>query len=370
MKSYCKGMVITSDTVREAYETWLTKSSGKKNGWRVAVEYGSADALIDEIAFEISERTLNFAPIRRYEYTEKTNGKVRTLGIESIKQQICDYIAVIAMRDFLHAKIGFYQVAAVEGKGQRLCRGALKRWSCESRYHIKADVRKCYPSIKTHVVARILQKYIKSQDVLYVCDMLLSTYDDGLEIGSYFALQMAQLVLSFAYHYIEGLGKYRRGKWVPLVSHQIWHMDDFILIGTRKADLRRAARLVERYIRDEFGLELKHWKIAKTSKSEPLDLGGWIVRELGVKRELSDGSTYVDESKKRSRATLRNGIFLRGTRTFARFSKRKSVVRARGCVSYWGWFKHGDCCSVVRARHIGTCFAHARRVVSKHDKLG
>jgi len=359
MKSYCKGLVISRELVRRAYETWLTKPSGKKNGWRVAKEYGSADALVDEILWEVTLRTLEFRPIKRYRHREPTNGKIRIIGVESVKQQVCDYVAILALEPLLKAKIGFYQAAAVEGKGQKLCRGALRRWSRGAVYHVKADVRKCYPSIKIDVVMALLRKYVKSADVLYVCECLLGTYDGGLEIGSYFSLQMAQLILSFAYHHIEGLGRRRRGRWIPLVTHQVWHMDDFVLISTSKSYLRQAMKSAERYMRNVLGVTLKLWKLARTSRKEPLDLGGWIVRELPRK----DGTM-------RTRVTLRAGIFLRSTRAFARFTKRKSLARARRCASYWGWLRHADCNVVMTDRHIGKTFSRARRMVSAHDRMG
>ena len=373
MKSYCKGLVVDRALVRHAYEVWLTKPSGKKNGWRVEKCYGSVDALIDEIVWEVTLRSLRFDPIRRHEHREPTNGKLRIIGIASVKQQVCDYVAVLAMKPMLDAKLGFYQVASVEGKGQRLCRGALKRWSRGSRCHVKADIRQCYPSISHDVVMRILRRYVRSDDVLYLCETLLSTYDGGgLEIGSYFSLMMAQLVLSFAYHHVEGLGKRRRGKWVPLVRHQIWHLDDFLLIGTSKSDLKRAVRSVERYLMDEFGIHVKPWKVSRTSRFEPLDLGGWVVRELGTVRRGPDGSTYVDESVRHTHATLRDGTFLRGTRSFRRFDKAPALALARKCASYWGWFKHGNCEGVRIRRGIDKSMAHARRVVSasvRHDRL-
>lgn len=74
----------------------------------------------------------------------------------------------------------------------------------EGGYHVHLDVRKCYPSIKPEVVSRILRRYVRSPDALYLCEALLATYGGGLEIGSYFSLRMAQLVLSFGYHSVEG----------------------------------------------------------------------------------------------------------------------------------------------------------------------
>lgn len=346
MKSYCKGLEVTRELVRKAIDLWLTRPSGRKNGWRVKDEHGSVDALVDEIVWEVTFRTLTFDPIRRYKRIEPTNGKVRVIGIESIKQQVCDYVAVIALQPLLDAKIGFYQVASIPGKGQRLCRGALKNWAHEGSYHVKADVRQCYPSISHDVVMGVLRKYVKSADVLYVCESLLATYDrGGLEIGSYFSLKMAQLVLSFAYHHIEGLHKTRRGKTKPLVTHQIWHMDDVMLLGKDKRDLRRAMRSLERYMRREFGLSFKPWKICRTSESEPLDMGGFVVRK--------------------KRVTLRGSLFLRARRAFARFAKKPTLTLARRCCSYWGWLVHSDSDGFIISNGIHALMRKARRAIAR-----
>lgn len=149
-------------------------------------EYGAESALISEIAFEIESRSLSFVPIRRYRHIEPTNGKLRIIGIESVKQQTCDYLAVTALAPLLDAKVGYWQTASVVGKGQLMLVGACKRYLRDSKYHVHVDVRKCYPSIKTDVVKSILRKYVKSADVLYLCDCLLDSYDGCLEIGSYF----------------------------------------------------------------------------------------------------------------------------------------------------------------------------------------
>ena len=349
MKSYCKGLEIDRALVERAYALWLTRPSGHKNRWRVAEEHGSADALIDEIVWQVTMRTLEFEPIHRYQRVEPTNGKLRTIGVESVKQQVCDYVAVLALEPMLEAKVGFYQVASVPGKGQRLARGALRRWSREGGYHVKADVRQCYPSISHDVVMRILRRYVRSADVLYVCETLLATYDGGgLEIGSYFSLRMAQLVLSFAYHFIEGLGKERRGRWVPLVRHQMWHMDDLILLGPDKRNLKAAMRSLAKYLKAEFGLELKPWKVAKTSETEPLDMGGFVVRER--------------------RTTIRASLFLRARRTFAHFRKHPSIALARRCCSYWGWLLHSDSDGFIQGNGIHRLLRKACGMVAAYDR--
>ena len=349
MKSYCKGLVMDRDHIERAYETWLHATAGHKNAWRIKREYGSADRLIDELADEIEGRCLNLRPIRRYEHVEPINGKIRTIGVESVKQQVLDYAVVAALTPLLSAKIGYWQVAGVKGKGQVACKKAMRKWVLDGGYHVKLDIRKCYPSISHKVVRQIMSKYVRSQDVLYCVSAILDTYDmGGLEIGSYFSLQMANLVVSFGYHYLEGLGKYRRGKWVPLITHQLWHLDDGLIMARDKRNLKVAVRSLIRYMREEFGLEFKPWKVAQTSEAEPLDMGGYVVRE--------------------GRCTLRASIFKRAKRAFARFRRFRSVHLACRVVSYWGWLVNTDSDGFILRNGLNRLFRIARRIISRAGK--
>lgn len=349
LKSYCKGLAMDRDHVMLAYDAWRAATAGHKNAWRIKEEYGSVDALVDEVANEISSRSITLRPIYRYEHVEPTNGKRRTIGVESVKQQVLDYAVVLALKPMLDAKMGYWQVASVPGKGQIACRNIMRKWVKEGGYHVKLDVRKCYPSISHDVVMRILRKYVKSADVLYVAEAILATYDQGgLEIGSYFSLQMANLVLSFGYHHVEGLHKERRGKKVALVSHQLWFMDDVLLTGPDKRNLKMAARSLERYMRKELGLAIKPWKICKTGDAEPLDMGGFVVRE--------------------GRVTMRPAIFMRATRAFRRFARRHTLRLAYRVCSYWGWLRHIDADNYIRRNRLNESFSLARRIISRAGK--
>lgn len=348
MKSYCKGLRIDGALIGRAYESWLNAPAGKKNAWRVQDEYGSADALIDEIEREIEARKLVLRPIKRYRHQEPTNGKLRIIGVESVKQQICDYVAVEALNGLLCAKVGFWQVSSVKGKGQLMAAKAVSRWVQEGGYFVHLDVRKCYPSIKADVVMRILRRYVRSLDVLYLCETLLATYGGGLEIGSYFSLRMAQLVLSFGYHAVEGMHKVRRGHNVPLVSFQIWYADDIYLFSPDKRNLRSAARQLQALLLKDFGLHVKPWKVCRVSDQEPVDVVGFTVR--------------------RSRVTLRPTLFLRACRAFRKYRRAQTLYRARRVCSYWGWFKNTDSLGLIMSNGFDKTFKQAKRRVSVAER--
>lgn len=347
MKTYCKHTRIDETLVREAYQRWLRSRSGKRNGWRVEQEHGSAQALINEIADEVSERRLRLRAISRHRYVEPTNGKVRTIGVESVKQQVLDYAIVIAIEPMLSAKVGFWQVGGIPGKGQLMAAHALRRWSQDGGYWVHVDVAKCYSSISCDLVRGIVQRYVRSGDVTYALDAVLDTYDGGLEIGSYLSLRLSQLVLSFAYHHVEGLGKARRGTYRSLVSHQVWYADDAILMSRDKRDLRSAVRALERYMRDELGLSMHPWKVCRIGDEEQIDLAGFVVRPR--------------------RTTVRPSVFLKARRSVRRFERTPTERRARQVTSYWGWLSNADCDDFVRRSGVGRAIIDASRMISARE---
>lgn len=347
MKTYCKHTRIDEALVREAYERWLRSRSGKRNGWRVEKEHGSAQALITEIADEVSGRRLTLRPISRHRYVEPTNGKVRTIGVESVKQQVIDYAIVVAIDPMLSAKVGFWQVGGIPGKGQLMAARALRRWSQGGGYWVHVDVAKCYPSISCDLVRGIIHRYVRSGDVTYALDTVLDTYDGGLEIGSYLSLRLSQLVLSFAYHRVEGMRKTKRGTSRSLITHQVWYADDAILMSRDKRDMRSAVRSLERYMHNELGLSIHPWKICRIGDDEPIDLAGFVVRPR--------------------RTTVRTSVFLRARRSVRRFEKTPTERRARQVTSYWGWLSNADCDRFVRRSGVSRAIIDASRMISARE---
>ena len=348
IKSYCKGLVLDRSAVETAYDDWAGHEAGKKNAHRVIEEHGSRDGLVDEITAEIAERRLSFRPIRTRRRRDPISGKMRDIGIESVKQQVCDYVAVRALSGLLSARVGFWQVASVKGKGQAMLSRACRKWVEECPYHAHLDIYKCYPSIPCEIVERMLRTYCKSADVLYLCRALLGTYGGSLVIGSYFSLRMAQLVLSFGYHMLEGEHKERRGRRVRLVEHQGWYADDIFLFAHDKRDLKMAVRRFERYMEAECGLTVKGWKIKRSGETEPVDAIGYTVRP--------------------GRTTIKSGIYLRLRRAYADFAREPSARNARRVCSYWGYLEHSDSHDAIKDNGYRAAFNRARKIVAAADR--
>lgn len=346
LKSYCKNLAVDEAFVAQAYDRWRHNEAGRKNAWRVEREYGSAENLVAEIVREANDGTLEFAPLKTRPRNE--DGKVRDIGVEPVKQQVCGYVVDLAIEEMWDARVGYWQISR-PGFGQFRAAGAVQRWMRECEYHVHVDFRKCYDNIRCADVDRILSKHVRCAPVVEIARAIMQSYPGGhLMIGSYFSLRMAQLVLSYGYHHVEGLGKERRGKRRALVAHQCWYVDDVWLFGHGKRDLKRAVRSLERYMLAEFGLGIKPWKVCR-SGGEPADIAGVVVR--------------------RERVTVRGKTFLRARRAVMRYRRKpRDIHLARRVTSYRGWLAHTDSLGFSLRCKVPQAVALAKRLISGNDK--
>lgn len=347
MKTYCKNLVVDEAFVAQAYDRWRHNEAGRKNAWRVDKQFGSADNLCAEIAREMNAGTLSFAPLKTRPRNE--DGKIRDIGVEPVKQQVCGYVVDLAIEEMWDAKVGYWQISR-PGFGQFRASGAVQRWMRACKHHVHLDVRKCYDNTRCSDVDRILSKHVRCAPVVEAARAIMRSYPEGhLMIGSYFSLRMAQLVLSYGYHHVEGLGKVRRGKRRALVAHQCWYVDDAWLFGDSKRDLKQAVRSLERYLRSEFGLLLKPWKVCRSGADEPADIAGVVVRQ--------------------EKTTVRDKTFLRARRALLRYRRRpRDIHLARRVLSYNGWLKHTDCLRFRMRQKMFVAVARAKRIVSNEDR--
>ena len=89
---------------------------------------GVIQTVVDGIQQEIINKKYIVKPIRYRKQVDKCNGKIRNIGIQDIKQQIYDYIAVYAMDELFRKKLGFYQCGALKKKGNEFGSKAIKKW--------------------------------------------------------------------------------------------------------------------------------------------------------------------------------------------------------------------------------------------------
>ena len=153
--------------------------------------------------------------------------------------------------------------------------------------------------------------------------------------------------MSILYHYItEGLYKTRRGKRVNLVRHCLIYMDDILMIGSQKRDLKRAVRLVIQKA-EKIGLEIKDNYQIKEIDGNAIDMIGFKIY--------------------RTHTEIRGRIYLRVRRSFRRARKGLTLRIAKKCLSYYGYLKHTNSRKIERKWKVKPILKKCKGVIRRNE---
>ncbi len=355
----------TACFIAEYYKKWLSEHRFDIPSDSVLIEeirekarnaryelYPIVNWICREIYSEIKNKTLTFSPIQYEDRYDKVAKKTRTIGISGMKQQCCDYIAVNACKKMFLAKIGHYQCASLKRKGQVFGKQAIETWirtnPKKCKYCWKGDVKKFYPSVNHDMLKGLIDRDVANEDVKYLMFTLIDTYDEGLCIGSYLCQYLANYILSYAYHYVtEMLYVERRGKRINLVNHALFYMDDLLLIGSNKKNVKMASKSLEKYLNDKLKVTLKPTYQLFPIDSRPIDMMGYKIW------------TY--------KTTVRRRIFNNANKVFIRYKNPKNTMTlkdAQRIVSYYGYFKHSYSYKYSKKVKLNVTLNKAKEMIS------
>lgn len=363
LKTYCKHTHCATPTfVRQAIDHYLKGKRSRRDVTRFLDSHPDLDRLASQIGDEIREGRYRDTRIMYFNRIEPISNKHRVIGRETVRHQIYDHIAVMALQPLLDAKVGRWQTASIPNRGTIDARRAIKRWTRErsAKWFVKLDVRKYYPSIDRPTLKAMLFRDVGDLILLRLVCHLIDQYqgDNGLNIGSYLSQWLANYYLSRAYHWIESeamtsrRSSRRTGEITSrrLITHQLWYMDDLLLIGISKRDLKIAARRIVRYLKDTLKLDVHPEWNCKRLDREPIDMVGYTFRPHG-------------------RVNIRSGVFLRARRTFNRARRRPmTTFLARRCCSYYGYLRNSDSIRYRRRHRIDHTMRRARRHLSTQNR--
>lgn len=324
--------------------------------------------IAQEMLKEIKERDITLKEIVYQQRIDKSSGKIRDIGITSIKQQVYDYICVNALKPLFDAKIGYYQCSSIKGRGQKHAKKAIEKCIRQkhrrARYVIKSDVKKCYKSIRHKILFKFLERDLKNDDVLYLVEFLVSTYANdgiGLCIGTYLSQYLANYFLSYAYHFSTErayvVRKQRRStykKEIRPFTRVVFYMDDMVFIGAGKKYMKKAFKLVINYLKEELWLELKH------DNYQVIDL----YREKAFV-DVVGFRFYVD------RTTIRKRTYKRICADVKKIKKHAGNTDVKICRSFMsrhGFVKNSNSVKYRRKSKYDNIFKIAKKVISYETK--
>jgi len=143
--------------------------------------------------------------------------------------------------------------ASIKGRGIHQGVKRLKlslRDEENTKYCLKMDVRKYYPSIDHSILKSIIRKRIKDADLLWLLDEIIDSAK-GVPIGNYLSQYFGNMYLSIYDHWVKQHHRY-----------YFRYCDDMVILAKTKSELHDLLNNTKKYLQDNLKLKLKsNWQI-------------------------------------------------------------------------------------------------------------
>lgn len=303
---------------------------------------------------ELEENRWNHKPGKHRRI--RSSGKDREIEIARLKDHIVQWMAILTIAEMETRKMYRHSCGNLPKRGIEDARKTVERWvrSGDCKFFVKLDIRHFYQTVNLDKLSGLLHRHIKDSRFLQVMDQIvyssavqenLFTDPHNLAIGYYSSPWFANIYLTPLDNYVTGsLYKERRGKRVKWVKHYLRYVDDLLLMGTSKSDLKKAVKKIMQYCREQLGVEIKNaWEICQIGELLPADEKGRMKIKPGTKQVDIVGYTFTTTTTR-----VRSGNFLKARRLAKRIHRRleeKGYVvlqNAQAMLSRNGWFTHSD----------------------------
>jgi RNA-directed DNA polymerase len=140
--------------------------------------------------------------------------------------------------------------ACVKGRGINKCRENVVKALKDkegTKYCLKTDIKKFYPSIDNEILKQLLRRKIKDKKALYLFDSLIDT-TAGVPIGNYTSQNFANFYLSYFDHYVKETLK---------VKYYYRYCDDMVFLSDSKEFLHDILNKIKDYLKTNLKLEIK-----------------------------------------------------------------------------------------------------------------
>jgi RNA-directed DNA polymerase len=243
------------------YENIVLAHENAKRGKRHYAEVRMVDAdpekYLGEIRDMLTGKTFRNSPYVVFKRVE--GGKLRTIAKlpyfpdRIIHHCIMNVLEPIWMRLFIRDTYSSMKGRGIHD-GLRRMHGFLKD-EAGTKYCLKLDVQKYYPSVDHDILKSILRRKIKCPDTLWILDEIIDSAP-GLPIGNYLSQYLANLYLTYFDHWMK---EQNRAKYYAR------YCDDIVILGADKSQLHALFADIRGYLCNKLNLQIKHdWQIFPT----------------------------------------------------------------------------------------------------------
>lgn len=248
---------------------------GKRNRDDVQAFNRNADELLADLQVDLVTHNYHTSPYTVFELTERDKTR-RIYRLPFYPDRVCQWALVSQMEPYLMRHFTADTYSALPGRGISLARKRLhsvvRRGQPESRYCLKMDISKYYPSINHDILKDQYRRIFKDADLLWLVDEIIDSTpgDTGIPIGNYLSQYSANLYLSWFDHWV---------KEAMHVKHYYRYMDDMVFLGSNKRELHELERVAIDYLETKLKLHVKRSHQVFPVRTRGIDFLGY--REFG-----------------------------------------------------------------------------------------
>lgn len=189
-------------------------------------------------------------------------------------------------------------------KGVKRLKEKLKNKE-ETKYCLKFDIEKFYPSVDNLIMKKIIRKKIKDEKLLRLLDKIIDS-SNGLPIGNYLSQYLGNLYLAYFDQYCKNELK---------IKYYFRYCDDIVILSDKKETLHKHFKDIKDYLEKELKLTIKNNNQVFPVQKRGIDFLGYVF--------------YHDK------ILLRKSIKKNMIKTI----NKKNNLKKR-LASYNGWLKH------------------------------
>lgn len=186
--------------------------------------------------------------------------------------RICHWAIIQQIEPIFLRKLNGCTHSAIPRRGIHSAFEQLDRYMRKDRegtkYCLKLDVRKYYPSINHNKLKQMYRNIFKDKDLIWLLDEIIDSTDGdgGVPIGNYLSQYSGNLFLS------------KFDRWIKeekRVNYYIRYMDYIVILHNNKTYLHELRKEIYKYMKNILDLQLKdNWRVFP-SKIRGIDFVGY-----------------------------------------------------------------------------------------------
>lgn len=231
---------------------------------------------LDERAFQIQKmlktHSYKVSPYKISVIQDKTKKRI-LYKLPYYPDRIIQWAIMLQIEPIFREVFTDFTCASIPGRGIHRASNMIDKWINiypeETKYCLKIDIKKFYPSINRDILKQLIRKKFKDKDLLIELDKIIDSMENcdisgldlpedekalymrpgkGLPVGSYLSQYLANYYLAFFDHWLK---EELKCKFV------VRYMDDIVILGADKVELWNIFYQIKKYLLENLDLEVK-----------------------------------------------------------------------------------------------------------------